>query len=75
MADSDDEYDRKRRDKFRGERGTAEGSSYRSSDRREERSRGREEWSERYKFSCFILSMILLSDYRIYQSFLSTYIL
>lgn len=48
MADSDDEYDRKRRDKFRGERGAAEGSSYRSSDRREERSRGREEWSERY---------------------------
>ncbi|XP_047505088.1 serrate RNA effector molecule homolog isoform X2 [Pieris napi] len=47
MADSDDEYDRKRRDKFRGERGAAEGSSYRSSDRREERSRGREEWSER----------------------------
>ncbi|CAH0724868.1 unnamed protein product, partial [Brenthis ino] len=44
---NDDEYDRKRRDKFRGERGTAEGSSYRSSDRREERSRGREEWSER----------------------------
>lgn len=49
MADSDDEYDRKRRDKFRGERGTAEGSSYRSSDRREERSRGREDWSERYE--------------------------
>lgn len=47
MADSDDEYDRKRRDKFRGERGAAEGSSYRSSDRREERSRGREEWSDR----------------------------
>lgn len=48
MADSDDEYDRKRRDKFRGERGTAEGSSYRSSERREERGRGREDWSERY---------------------------
>lgn len=48
MADSDDEYDRKRRDKFRGERGTAEGNSYRSSERsRDERSRGREEWSER----------------------------
>ncbi|CAH2050397.1 unnamed protein product, partial [Iphiclides podalirius] len=47
MADSDDEYDRKRRDKFRGERGAAEGSSYRSGDRREDRNRGREEWSER----------------------------
>lgn len=47
MADSDDEYDRKRRDKFRGERGTAEGSSYRSSDRRDERSRGRDDWPER----------------------------
>lgn len=30
MADSDEEYDRKRRDKFQGERG----DSYRSSDRR-----------------------------------------
>lgn len=51
MADSDDEYDRKRRDKFRGERGPADNSSYRSSDRREERSRGREEWTERYKLT------------------------
>lgn len=50
MADSDDEYDRKRRDKFRGERGAAEGSSYRSSDRREERSRGRDDWPERWLF-------------------------
>lgn len=50
MADSDDEYDRKRRDKFRGERGTAEGSSYRNSDRdrREDRSRGgRDDWVDR----------------------------
>lgn len=50
MGDSDDEYDRKRRDKFRGERGTgtAEGNNYRSSDRRDERSRGRDDWPERY---------------------------
>lgn len=50
MGDSDDEYDRKRRDKFRGERagtGGAEGNNYRGSDRREERSRGREEWQDR----------------------------
>lgn len=44
MADSDDEYDRKRRDKFRGERSS--GDNYRS-DRRDERSRGREEWVDR----------------------------
>lgn len=44
MADSDDEYDRKRRDKFRGERSS--GDNYRS-DRRDDRSRGREEWTDR----------------------------
>lgn len=43
MADSEDEYDRKRRDKFRGERT----ESYRSGERREER-RGREDWIERF---------------------------
>ncbi|XP_017961675.1 serrate RNA effector molecule homolog isoform X4 [Drosophila navojoa] len=50
MADSDDEYDRKRRDKFRGER-----DSYRP-ERRDERrpmggaSNSRDEWSERNPF-------------------------
>lgn len=46
MADSDDEYDRKRRDKFRGER-SAGGENYNRSDRRDDRSRGREDWQER----------------------------
>lgn len=41
MGDSDDEYDRKRRDKFRGERGGND--SYRS----EKREKNREEYSER----------------------------
>lgn len=47
MADSDDEYDRKRRDKFRGERSS--GDNYRAGDRRDERIRGntREDWSNR----------------------------
>lgn len=49
MGDSDDEYDRKRRDKFRGERSS--GDSYRS-DRRDDRRGGstvgaRDDWSER----------------------------
>lgn len=43
MVDSDDEYDRKRRDKFRGERST--GDNYRSD--RQERRGGREDWAER----------------------------
>lgn len=50
MADSDDEHDRKRRDKFRGERsagGGGGGDSYNRSDRRDERSRGRDDWPER----------------------------
>ncbi|XP_063708105.1 serrate RNA effector molecule homolog isoform X3 [Culicoides brevitarsis] len=47
MGDSDDEYDRKRRDKFRGERGGTE-SSYRSDRRSDERrSGGRDEWQDR----------------------------
>lgn len=53
MADSDDEYDRKRRDKFRGERSS--GESYRS-DRRDDRRLGmppmansRDEWQDRYE--------------------------
>lgn len=41
MADSDDEYDRKRRDKFRGERT----ESY-SRERREDRRR--DDWVDRY---------------------------
>lgn len=53
MADSDDEYDRKRRDKFRGERSS--GDSYRS-ERRDDRrggssAGGRDDWPERYLFS------------------------
>ncbi|XP_011184461.2 serrate RNA effector molecule homolog [Zeugodacus cucurbitae] len=54
MADSDDEYDRKRRDKFRGERSS--GDSYRS-ERREDRrggggtgGSGRDDWAERNPF-------------------------
>lgn len=46
MADSDDEYDRKRRDKFRGERERSSGD-YNRSDRRDDRPRGREEWADR----------------------------
>lgn len=42
MADSDDEYDRKRRDKFRGERAEA---SYRGTERV---ARPRDDWAERY---------------------------
>lgn len=41
MADSDDEYDRKRRDKFRGERAEA---SYRGTERSV---RPRDEWQDR----------------------------
>lgn len=42
MGDSEDEYDRKRRDKFRGERAEA---SYRGTERAVRSSR--DEWSER----------------------------
>ncbi|XP_044751851.1 serrate RNA effector molecule homolog isoform X2 [Coccinella septempunctata] len=45
MADSDDEYDRKRRDKFRGERAEV---SYRGAERV---SRPRDDWSERDSWS------------------------
>ncbi|CAH0546059.1 unnamed protein product [Brassicogethes aeneus] len=45
MADSDDEYDRKRRDKFRGERAEA---TYRGAERVQ---RPREEWPEREAWS------------------------
>lgn len=40
MGDSDDEYDRKRRDKFRGER---------SGDRNSNNDRG-DRWNERFEF-------------------------
>lgn len=40
MGDSDDEYDRKRRDKFRGERGS---DSYRS----DKRDKGRDDYADR----------------------------
>lgn len=43
MADSDDEYDRKRRDKFRGER-TESYSRERRDDRR------RDDWVDRYTY-------------------------
>ncbi|XP_067627110.1 serrate RNA effector molecule homolog isoform X1 [Eurosta solidaginis] len=55
MADSDDEYDRKRRDKFRGERSSG-GDSYRSERRDDRRGGGgtggssRDDWSERNPF-------------------------
>lgn len=45
MADSDDEYDRKRRDKFRGERAEA---SYRGTERV---ARPRDDWAERYAYT------------------------
>ncbi|XP_044270932.1 serrate RNA effector molecule homolog isoform X2 [Tribolium madens] len=45
MADSDDEYDRKRRDKFRGERAEA---TYRGAERV---ARPRDDWSERDSWS------------------------
>jgi hypothetical protein len=42
MGDSDDEYDRKRRDKFRGERNTTDyRGGRRGEDRRDDR---REDW-------------------------------
>lgn len=46
MVDSDDEFDRKRRDKFRGERGS--GDNYRSDRRCDDRRR--DEWSDRNPF-------------------------
>lgn len=44
MVDSDDEYDRKRRDKFRGERT----ESIRGGDNRRDDRRIRDEWNDRY---------------------------
>jgi len=46
MADSDDEYEKKIRDKFRGER--ERGDSYKGFDgRRDDRRPPRDEWTER----------------------------
>lgn len=43
MGDSDDEYDRKRRDKFRGERN----DSIRGGDNRRDDRRMRDDWNDR----------------------------
>lgn len=50
MGDSDDEYDRKRRDKFRGER--TDGYS-RESRRGSSSDSRRDEWNERYVIKIF----------------------
>lgn len=55
MADSDDEYDRKRRDKFRGER-TESYSRERRDDRR------RDDWVDRY-LHIYLESLLSCSDY------------
>ncbi|XP_066963072.1 serrate RNA effector molecule homolog isoform X2 [Macrobrachium rosenbergii] len=44
MGDSDDEYERRRRDKFRGERDYTSSSTR---DRRDDSRRGRDDWSDR----------------------------
>uniref|UniRef100_A0A182PVD8 Uncharacterized protein n=1 Tax=Anopheles epiroticus TaxID=199890 RepID=A0A182PVD8_9DIPT len=50
MGDSDDEYDRKRRDKFRGERSAGGGGdSYGRGADRPDRSRGRDDWPDRVR--------------------------
>ncbi|XP_037791165.1 serrate RNA effector molecule homolog [Penaeus monodon] len=46
MADSDDEYERRRRDKFRGERSEYTSSSS-TRDRRDDSRRGRDDWADR----------------------------
>ena len=46
MADSDDEYERRRRDKFRGEREYTSGSRTRDSSRDDSQRRG-DDWSDR----------------------------
>lgn len=56
MGDSDDEYDRKRRDKFRGERSSND--NYRS-DRRDDR-RGREDWGDRYHKLLYTLIILCI---------------
>lgn len=49
MADSDDEYDKKFRDKFRGERDRAD-SAKGFDNRRDERRPPRDDWIERFVF-------------------------
>ncbi len=61
MADSDDEYDKKIRDKFRGERDR--GDSYKGIDnRREERRPQRDDWIERLYFYFLLLSVLRLRE-------------
>lgn len=79
MGDSDDEYDRKRRDKFRGERSAGGGGdSYGRGADRPDRSRGRDDWPDRYsKLShwlqnqllpnCLFFSVRPRQDYRDYR--------
>lgn len=61
MGDSDDEYDRKRRDKFRGERSAGGGGdSYGRGADRPDRSRGRDDWPDRYsKLSHWLQNQLL----------------
>ena len=47
MADSDDEYEKKIRDKFRGERDRADSYKGMDHNRREDRRPPRDEWMER----------------------------
>ena len=47
MADSDEEYERRRRDKFRRER-----NDY--SERRDDRRGGRDQWDDRLVWSCLL---------------------
>lgn len=67
MGDSDDEYDRKRRDKFRGERGEA---SYRGTERP---ARPRDDWVERwvmFKLNSHLQTLLysILSNVELYSS-------
>lgn len=57
MADSDDEYDRKRRDKFRGERTESYSREGRRDDRR------RDDWVERYNlFQIMYIVLYVISE-------------
>lgn len=54
MADSDDEYERRRRDKFRGERSEYTSSSS-TRDRRDDSRRGRDDWADRWEDNMLIV--------------------
>lgn len=64
MADSDDEYEKKIRDKFRGERDRADSYKGMDHNRREDRRPPRDEWMERlveysgtlFRFACILNS-------------------